>query len=254
MNALELSKLLAAESHNDHSRLASQLAEHLAKSPVETEATRRSPTYTIRRYTNDDATSLAFAVRDVLGYQMDEYPDDLIRRLEATFGIQFASANCDYINGGALVTPDSRVVFLADDTADRQFHLALEVGRLLILMSNEKDRAISLTCRDWKRPPRRHHFARRFALELLITEPLLARSLVQVRGGLGVVSPTIGDIEIFALSRLFRISFYNTAKRLELLKLLPLGGAESLVEHLNNKFGSVEGRANALGIPADEVP
>lgn len=253
MDSGDILKLLRGHSRDDNGELADQLAGFLASSKFESGVNQRITTKKLGGYTNSDAAHLALALRQVLGYEIDEYPGDLADRLKDAFGIQQTTVSCDYVYGGTISTSSCSLIFLASDVDDREFQFALELGRLLISFSQDSRDWGSLTLRSWKNAPRRHYFARRFAYELLVTEPLLSRSLISVRAGLGVDSATIGDIEILALSRLFGISFYNTAKRLELVQLLPRGSAESLVGFLCEKFGSVERRASMLGFPSQKI-
>lgn len=163
--------------------LARQLQKHVrSDSPVLPHAGDLS---SIRRYTNEQAAQFARAVRASLGYEVWETASDLLDRLEANFRIHAAVVDCDHANGGSLVTERHRLIFCSTSTDDPGFQMALECGRLFASLANWTRDIATVTIADGARRPRKHHFAHRFAAELLIPEELLGRAISQARHDLG---------------------------------------------------------------------
>jgi Zn-dependent peptidase ImmA (M78 family) len=91
-------------------------------------------------------------------------------------------------------------------------------------------------------------FANAFASELLMPEEGVGYTLKSIREKLHMTNPSLSDIEIIYLSRIYGVSFEVAAKRCEDLNLLPKGGSVSLSEAIKKDFGTAEKRADALGI------
>ena len=103
-------------------------------------------------------------------------------------------------------------------------------------------------------------FSANYARSLIMPTKGLALSLKQIRTLLGVTNPELGDVEIIYLSRIFGLTFLDTAIACERCQLLPSGGASSFEKFMIERFGGAEQRAFQLALPRqaearfDDVP
>lgn len=96
-------------------------------------------------------------------------------------------------------------------------------------------------------------YANAFASALLLPEVGVHQAILKVRKHFGITGP-LGDIEISYLARFFGVSFEVAGRRCEALGLLPEYGARALYDHVRDKHGNPEKRADGLGLPArDEI-
>jgi Zn-dependent peptidase ImmA (M78 family) len=176
-------------------------------------------------------------------------PDILSRTIGVFVFVQRTSG----AEGASALIGGQAFIFLAARSFKPRmlFTLAHELGHLIGRHHPEKEFAVVDPDPDELRVPSNQHeaFANAFAGELLLPAAGVGVALKKVRSHFGITKDAIGDIEVSFLARIFGVSFEAAARRCEILKLLPRGGARSLFEHLQKGYGGPEKRADEIGLP-----
>lgn len=156
------------------------------------------------------------------------------------------------VDGVSAVVGNIPFIFIRAQFKPRMlFTLAHELGHLLAHAGNGDFASIDPVRSTGRAVSDRaeERFANEFASELLMPAQGVGVALTQVRNVLEIRDTAIGDIEIIYLAHLFGVSFEVAARRCEALRLLPRGGASSLIEFISLEFGSAEKRAAEAGLP-----
>lgn len=110
----------------------------------------------------------------------------------------------------------------------------------------------AVICDSLAKPQAHKHpkerFADLFSYELLMPLRGVGLAIRHIRKLLNVSSDAIGDVELIYLSRIFGVSFLRAATWCEKLGLLPAGGAMSLNDFINIRYGGAESRAEHLDL------
>lgn len=156
--------------------------------------------------------------------------------------------------GASAYVEGAPFIFLADRFGPRMlFTLAHEMGHVVGHHGNST-RDFAIVDADTERRPQLHKnaaefYAHAFASCLLLPRRGIGIALRKIRQLHQEPNKELGDLEILLLSRIYGVSFYVAAKRCEDLSLLPRGGAASLNQALDEKYGSPEKRATAAHLP-----
>jgi Zn-dependent peptidase ImmA (M78 family) len=200
------------------------------------------------------AKSLGLRVRNVFKVGPVDPIPNLPGLIESSFGIHVVGLEQSDIAGACAIMGNSKVIFVSESSDFETLYIcARQLGHLIALSARSKKGVFAVietkdSFAGLKSPYER--FADHFALELLITDRALGVSLTEIRKLLQVTNPSLGEIEMLYLARIFGVSFLMLARRCERAGLLPEGGALAFNRFLNEKFGGSESRANQLKLPA----
>jgi Zn-dependent peptidase ImmA (M78 family) len=204
---------------------------------------------------NEHAIRLAAETRSRFG-QDDVSPLlALPQLLDSAMGIVVIPICHPAISGAAALIGKRPIIYVSQaDALNTLYMCARQLGHLFRLRgtTNHEMTAVVELAHETAHAPLGSHkrFADYFALELLVPPRGLGIALQEVRSLLKVKNPSIGDIELLYVARIFGVSFLALARRCERAKLLPKGGANVLNSILIEKYGVPEHRADALGLPA----
>jgi Zn-dependent peptidase ImmA (M78 family) len=175
--------------------------------------------------------------------------------LSRTIGIFVFVQRAQGAEGASALVGGQAFIFLAARTFKPRmlFTLAHELGHLIGRHHPEEEFAFVDPDTDdttASLPSNKHEaFADAFAGELLLPAAGVGVALKKAREHFGIKEDAVGDIEVNFVARVFGVSFEAAARRFEILKLLPRGGARSLLEHLQKQHGGPEKRADGVGLP-----
>jgi len=211
------------------------------------EFSRRGTTY-------DDAEANAEAFRRL--FADDDQVSPLFRLPEIAMGamkvLLFLLATPRFEGASAFVD-GLPFIFLAERFAPRMlFTLAHEIAHLLAHHDLSQSFAVVDVQTEGPRRASKNRdefYAHAFASCLLLPRQGIGITLRKIRELQLEPNKELGDLDILLLSRVYGVSFYAAAKRCEDLSLLPRGGAASLNDSLNKKYGSPEKRAAAANLP-----
>lgn len=157
------------------------------------------------------------------------------------------------IDGASAFIDGFPFIFLTPSFEPRMlFTLAHELGHLLNHHGEGDffyvDEAISKGDKYAKIPEER--FANTFASCLLLPMRGIGLVLNKLRENTLVNEEgNIGEIELLQIMRIFNVSFDVAARRFEDLELIEKGYAFSMSEKIKAEYGSIEKRADSVGIP-----
>ena len=173
--------------------------------------------------------------------------------LESALGVHLITLEQSDIAGACALIGDARVIFVSEfSDVETLYICARQIGHLIGLAARSERgifAVIETVDSFCSLKSLYERFADHFALELLITDSALGIALKEVRKLLEVSNPSLGDIEMLYLARIFGVSFAMLARRCERAQLLPKGGASTFVQFLNENFVGPEHRANQLRLP-----
>lgn len=155
------------------------------------------------------------------------------------------------VDGSCARVNDINFIFLSPRFPGRMLmSLAHELGHLI--NHTGKDSFLVLHTQnssDKRKFQLQEDFATHFASSLLLPSKGIAQLITSIRQHFEIdSSKAIGDIEIMYIARYYGLSFEATAQRLEILGLIPEGGAYSLTVRIKQDYGSPEKRAKELNL------
>lgn len=179
---------------------------------------------------------------------------DLEARIVESTSARVLFAPTRELEGGAVRINSSKFIFLAERPDPRlRFTLAHEFCHYLVDMSDQggwfDEDVLSIRRAEHKVD---EEFANAFASALLLPISGVGATLNDFRRTWSLTGSEISDIEVMFLARFFGASFQVAVRRLENLKILPVGAGQSLYEQINSKFSSPEKFADQVGLPPRE--
>jgi Zn-dependent peptidase ImmA (M78 family) len=161
------------------------------------------------------------------------------------------------VDGSCARVQGVNFIFLSPRFPGRMLmSLAHELGHLINHIGKESFIVIEpQNSNEYKINRLQEDFATHFASSLLLPAQGVARTIVSIRQFFKIeLSKPVGDIEIIYIAHYYGLSFEATAQRLEILGLIPKGGAFSLSDRVKKDYGSPEKRAKELQLTdRDEI-
>jgi Zn-dependent peptidase ImmA (M78 family) len=204
------------------------------------------------------ARKLAIKFRqECLGIDIEEPLLDLPQRVARMEGIVLAPLRESRFEGISLSRSNYFFVFVSPRFSGRMlFTLAHELGHVLAHRARLDESPImegSTSIGNFRKAKKSERFVDAFASCLLLPEHGVLGFLTVFRNERRMpLDAPLGDVEILLLARFYGVSFEVAAHRCEDLRLLPVGGAFSMAEHLRKHHKSPEKRADEIGLPARE--
>lgn len=201
----------------------------------------------------DTARAVAERIRSMLEVGFTQPLVQLPNLLLDRFNIPLFRCLRPPLAHGCAIIDRCAVVFLptTPEPAEDLVTCAHNLAHLLLFMSQRPELP---RCTFHRSPSNSakaplEHFADAFAGHLLVPQQALKHAAAIVRRRLGAVSPSIGDVELLYIARIFAVSFLTIARSCERVGMLPPGSAIALDRFLTVRFGGAERRAQVLHLP-----